>query len=39
MGDMMNIQLMGMMLGGNVAEVMGMAGKDVCEIVKALAGK
>ena len=35
----MNIQLMGMMFGGTIAEVMGMAGKGVGEIVKSVAGK
>ncbi len=35
----MNIQLMGMMFGGTIAEVMGMAGKGIGEIVKSVAGK
>ncbi len=33
----MNLQLMGMMFGGTIAEVMGMAGKDVGDIVKSVA--
>ncbi len=35
----MNFKLIGMMFGGTIAEVMGMAGKDVGEIVKSVAAE
>lgn len=35
----LNVGLMGMMFGGTIAEVMGMAGKDLNEVVASVAAK
>jgi len=35
----LNIGLLGMMFGGTIADVMGMAGKDVKEIITPVARK
>ena len=35
----LNVGLMGMMFGGTIAEVMGMAGKDISKVVETVTGK
>jgi uncharacterized protein (DUF302 family) len=35
----LNVGLMGMMFGGTIAEVMGMAGKDLGNVIQAATGK
>lgn len=35
----LNVGLMGMMFGGTIADVMGMAGKDINEVVESVAAK
>jgi hypothetical protein len=35
----LNVGLMGMMFGGTIADVMGMAGKDLNEVVASVAAK
>jgi len=35
----LNVRLLGMMFGGTIAQVMGMAGRDLSEVVGSAAGK
>jgi uncharacterized protein (DUF302 family) len=35
----LNVGLLGMMFGGTIADVMGMAGKDLTEVVSSVAAR